>query len=284
MDNVKIPLAPAPREIPSVVDPRIWIASPAYGSKIDSGFMTSVLSCFSQLQCVGDIQIWGGDSLVCRARNNLCSMFLEGRVMQVLLEPNGKPVERRVKFDWLLFLDTDLIFQPYEVQMLYDLATRKGPGVYCGTYPLKTIRPKIVYNPRPGSSPDESGVVSVYEGGTGFMMIHRQALEQMRKAYPKNDYTRDNGDQASEGPGHDWFQVGVWHEANRPSRYLSEDWYFCRKWIEMGGDIFMQTKICANHIGMITYPINPTEILSVAGVYQKALDDKNAKAAIANAA
>ncbi len=274
MDNVSIPSAPAPVEIPVITDPRVWIAAPAYGSKVDSAWMTSVLNCFFQLQCVADYQIWNGDSLVCRARNNLCSMFLEGKPTKVILQQGTAPVDRIVRYDWMLFIDTDLIFQPHEVQMLYDLATRKGPGIYAGTYPLKTIRPKIVYNPRNNTAPDESGVVSVHEAGTGFMMIHRQCLEQMRKAYPQNDYTRDNGDVASAGPGHDWFQVGVYHQDNRPSRYLSEDWYFCRKWIDMGGDIYMQTKICANHIGMISYPINPSEILEVAHVYQEALDKK----------
>ena len=289
MDTVTIPHAPAPKVIPEVTDNRLWLASPAYGSKVDSGWMTSVMSCFSQLQCVGDLQIWGGDSLVCRARNNLCSMFLDGRVLQVqsvdkhnrpLYDEKRMPVieEKRVKFDWMLFIDTDLIFQPHEVQMLYDLAIRKGPGIYCGTYPLKTIKPKIVFNPRPGSSVDAEGVVSVFEGGTGFMMIHRSCLEKMRKAYPDNDYTRDGGDQTSLGPGHDWFQVGTYKQENKPTRYLSEDYYFCRKWIDMGGDIYMQTKICANHIGMITYPINPQEIIAVAEVYTKALANKQEKA------
>ena len=271
MDNVTIPTTPPEQVVPELNDARLWIACPAYGSKIDLDFATSLMSCFAQLECVGDLQFGGGDSLVSRARNNLAAMFLHGRVRKVMLD--GKIEERLVKFDWLLFLDTDLIFKPDDVKMLYELALRKGPGVYAGTYPLKTIKPKIVFNPRPNSKVDENGVVSVQEAGTGFMMIHRSVFLQMTKAYPENDFLSDNGDGFAAGMTlkHDFFQVGVYRENGKHPRYLSEDWFFCRKWIDMGGDIYMQTRICANHIGMIAYPLNPDDIMEVAKVYEKTL-------------
>src|ERR1019366_167218 len=114
MDNVTIPTAPPERVIPELKDNRPSIVCPAYGSKIDLDFATSLMSCFAQLECVGDLQFGGGDSLVCRARNNLVAMFLAGRVRQVMLD--NKIEERLVKFDWLLFLDTDLIFKPTDVK------------------------------------------------------------------------------------------------------------------------------------------------------------------------
>jgi hypothetical protein len=247
--------------------PTIWIAMPAYGSILQVNFVTSLISSLTSLQCIGDLQFFAGDSLVNRARNTLVSLFMAGRVKPV--EINGKHEERLVKHDWLLFIDTDLVFNPGDIQRLYELAVKTGPGVYAGTYPLKTLRPKVVFNPLPGQTPNADGVVAVREAGTGFMMIHRDVFTKMRKAYPENDFIRDGGSGLPDGGmHHDWFEVGVKKDANGQNpRFLSEDWFFCQKWADMGGVTLMDTKICAHHIGQMVYPVNPQEIVEVAALY-----------------
>lgn len=284
MDTVSIPQAPAPIVEPpprEVADPRIYIACPAYGSLVHVPFSVSIIQCLQTLQCIGDLQFFGGDSLVNRARNNLASMFMSGKLS---LDAENKPV--LVKYDWLLFLDTDLIFQPADVQRLYDLGVKRGPGVYAGTYPLKTIKPKIVFNALPGATVDKDGVVAVREAGTGFMLIHRKVFEQMKAAYPQNDFVADNGDMGGpNGTRHDWFEVGVKRDSsgNNP-RFLSEDWFFCQKWADMGGVTLMQTKICANHIGIFTFPPNPQEIIEVAETYKTAFAAHAEREKVAKAA
>lgn len=258
-----------PTEQPRVItDPRIYIGCPAYGSLIHVGFACSLMDSLRLLKCLGDLRFFGGDSLVSRARNNIASFFLNGHEGQ-----DDKGAKVIVKYEWLLFIDTDLIFNPADIQMLYDLATKRGPGIYAGTYPLKKLRPQIVFNAVPGHRPDADGIVRVSEAGTGFMLIHRSVLEKMKTAYPENDYNSDNGDMG--GPNatrHDWFQVGVKRDVggNKP-RYLSEDWFFCQKWTDMGGQILMHTRICAHHIGQFTFPPNPQEIIEVADIYKETI-------------
>ena len=218
------------------------------------------------------MQFYAGDSLVNRARNNLVGMFMDGKEAPYEISP-GVVEKRLVKFEWLLFLDSDLIFNPSDVEMLYDLGKRRGPGIYAGTYPLKTVRPKVVFNALPNVKIDEDGVVAVREAGTGFMLIHRDVFTKMQAAYPENDFYTDHGD-ASGGrvPRHDWFQVGVKRDTSGLNpRFLSEDWFFCSKWMDMGGMTLMQTKICANHIGTITIPLNPAEIIEVADIYKNTM-------------
>ncbi len=267
---VPIPNRPAPEpELPIYRDPRIYIGCPAYGSLVHVPFVVSLIQTLQFVQAVGDLQFFGGDSLVNRARNNIVSLFMAGKPGRT-----DKGQDVRVQYDWLLFIDTDLIFSPQDIQTLYDLAIKKGPGVYAGTYPLKTIRPKIVFNAIPGASPDKDGVIPVREAGTGFMLIHRKVFEQMKAAYPQNDYVQDNGDLGGPpGTRHDWFEVGVKRDAqgNNP-RFLSEDWFFCQKWADMGGVILMNTKICAHHIGTISFPVSPTEIMDVAKTYTDAIE------------
>lgn len=270
MEQVSIPQQPAavveqPKSARIVSDPRIYIGAPAYGGTVHVPWMCSIISCLQAAPDVGDVQFFNGDSLVNRARNNLVSMFLYGKEGR---DEQGNEV--RIQFEWLLFLDTDLIFKAEDVNLLVALAKKNGVGIYAGTYPLKTLKPKIVFNALPGTQIDADGVIPVREAGTGFMLIHRKVFERMRAEYPQHNYTSDLGDAgAPDRNRHDYFTVGV-----KNGRFLSEDWYFCQKWTDMGGRILMQTRICAQHIGQFTYPANPAEVIEVAEIFKKAMVDK----------
>jgi hypothetical protein len=290
MSEVSIPQQPAalpvPAPLPVVSDPRALICCPCYGSLVHAPFTRSLFDALRACPCLVDVMFYGGDSLVNRARNNLVQMFMNGSPGQ---DEKGNKVI--IKFEWLFFLDVDLIFQPHECQMLYDLATKRGPGIYAGPYAMKMFRPKIVYNALPNAVPDSEGVIAVREAGTGFMMVHRSVFEKMQAAYPENDYEIDGGNAglAQGSVSHDWFQVGVKRDQNgKHPRFLSEDYFFCQKWTDMGGVTLMQTKICGNHIGTFTYPANPNEIIAVADIYRTAMGQKEAadkaKAAVAVAA
>lgn len=252
--------------VKEIRDPRILIGCPAYGGMLHGGFVCSLIGAFAT-KAYGHLEFFFNDSLVNRARNNIAHTFLNGRQAQ---DEEGNQI--LIKFDWLLFLDTDLIFKPEDVQTLYELAVKRGPGIYAGSYPMKKFKPQIVYNALPGQQPDQNGVVSVREAGTGFLLVHRDVFTKMRKAHPEFDFVADQGD-AGGGMDlrHDYFTVGVKRDQNGQNpRFLSEDWFFCQKWIDLGGQILMQTKICAQHIGQFVYPPNPAEIIEVADIYRRA--------------
>ena len=87
----------------------------------------------------------------------------------------------RTDREWLLFVDSDMVFEPHDVWALYEHATDK-PGVYGGVYvgedgkfccgPFDEDLPGA-YRPL-GDIPDRPvrGVV-----GMGLTLIHRQVLE-----------------------------------------------------------------------------------------------------------
>ncbi len=211
-----------------------------------------------------------GDSLVNRARNNLAKRFLEG-----LPGKDGAGNDVVIKHDWLLFLDTDLIFQPPDVDKLYQFAIKKGVGVYCGTYPIKQLKPKVVFNNIGGQVPDAEGIVEVREAGTGFMLIHRNVFEQMQEKFKDEiEYCVDMGDPKLEQViAWDFFSVGVRFDKDlNRKRFLSEDWYFCQRWRELGGKVLMHTKTSCNHIGVYNYPGNPQDVIEAADHYKKAFE------------
>jgi hypothetical protein len=256
--------------LPVIRDPRICLAMPVYG-KIDVPFVQCLMA---QLASSTLIQMWDflpGDSLVNRARNNLAKRFLDGYPGQ-----DGAGNHVIVKHDWLLFLDTDLVFRPEDIQRVYDLGMKRGPGIYCGTYPIKQLKPKVVFNNMPNCVPDAEGVVEVREAGTGFMLIHRNVFEQMIEKFPEIGFLSDTGDISNPSvPGYDFFSVGVYLDKDfspHRKRFLSEDWYFCQRWRALGGKVLMHTKTSCNHIGVYAYPGNPQDVIDAADHYKKAFE------------
>lgn len=279
MDTTKPASIPAPAvEVDAVElirDERIVMCLPCYGGKIDQPFMQCVLHTLSVTTSIAFIDFLPGDSLVNRARNNLAHNFLNGYPEQT---PDGTKARRL--YDWMLFIDTDLIFDPSAITQLYELGRRKGPGIYAGTYPIKQLKPKVVFNNMPGCVPDAEGVVEVREAGTGFMLIHRDVYTQMIERFgDEMRFETDMGDQG--GPRtikYDFFTVGVRKDPLLGyNRFLSEDWYFCQRWREMGKKIYMLTTIQCGHIGNFVFPGNPEEIIKVGEHLKKLMNKAEAR-------
>jgi hypothetical protein len=256
-------------ELPVIRDPRICLSMPVYG-KIDVPFVQCLMGMLSSSTT---IQMWDflpGDSLVNRARNNLAKRFLEGFPGQ-----DGAGNKVTVKHDWMLFLDTDLVFKAEDVDRLYQLGLKKGPGVYCGAYPIKQLKPKVVFNNMPNCVPDADGIVEVREAGTGFMLIHRDVFEKMqRELKDEIEYDVDMG-VPTEKPvvAWDFFEVGVYFDPLlKRKRFLSEDWFFCQRWRQLGGKVLMDTRISCNHIGVYSYPGNPNEVIEAGDFYKKSFE------------
>jgi len=250
-------------------DERICLALPVYG-KADVPFVQCLMQTLATTQVVAFVDFLPGDSLVNRARNNLAHRFMEG------FPQMGQDGESEiVRHDWLMFIDTDLVFKPESIEELYRLGIERGPGVYVGTYPIKQLKPKVVMNAVPGHKPAADGTVEVREAGTGFMLIHRDVFAKMQAHFKDEiEYETDSGsDQAARTIMCDYFSVGVRKDPELGwKRFLSEDWYFCQRWREMGGKIIMQTKISCGHIGTFTYPGNPREIIEAGEIFKKAIE------------
>jgi len=255
--------------LPVLRDPRIWLGMPVY-AKIDGPFVQCLMALMGQSGIVQVPDFLIGDSLVNRSRNNIAKRFLEG-----MRGKDGAGNDVIVRHDWLLFLDTDLIFRVEDVEKLYQFALKKGVGIYCGTYPIKQLKPKVVFNNIAGQSPDAEGIVEVREAGTGFMLIHRNVFEQMQEKFKDEiEYYVDMGDpNLAPVIAWDFFSVGVRFDQDlKRKRFLSEDWYFCQRWRELGGKVLMHTKTACNHIGVYNYPGNPQEIIEAADHYKKAFE------------
>ena len=78
-------------------------------------------------------------------------------------------------------------------------------------------------------------------------MLQRKMVECMQKAFPSTKYTDDvnflkphENEQA-----YALFDCAVVDE-----KYLSEDWLFCQRWSNMGGQIYADISIDLMHTGL----------------------------------
>jgi hypothetical protein len=99
----------------------------------------------------------------------------------------------------------------------------------------------------------ENGLAQVKDIGTGFMMIQKGALKKMMEKY---SYTKYKNNVAGYGQNNmsEYFYALFDCCIDPVSKvYLSEDYLFCKRWIDMGGELWLDLNTNLNHTGLIDY-------------------------------
>jgi len=230
------------------------VATPCFGGQISVLYAASLFKLQTLLRAYSDINLKlifkDGDALITRARASLISQFLD--------DPSATH---------LLFIDADIGFEPEQVLRLLQC----GAEMCAAVYPIKRIdwdRVKEAIGsarPNPAAAslqyvfevedPDAviatSGFVKVRYAGTGFLMIRRQALEKMCAQYPQLKFKRDHSVDAT-GASDNRFALFECMIAE-DGTYLSEDFAFCKRWIDIGGEIWADLNSKLKHIGPIAF-------------------------------
>ena len=167
----------------------------------------------------------------------------------------------------MLFVDADIGFEPEQVLRLIEC----GADMCAAVYPVKridwdkvkqtieTARPdpaaaalKYVFEvDDPNAVIAKAGFVKVRYAGTGFLMIRRQALERMCAQYPQLRYRRDHSIDAATVNDNRFALFECMIAAD--GTYLSEDFAFCKRWTDMGGEIWADLKSKLNHVGPMAF-------------------------------
>ena len=181
------------------------------------------------------------ESLVSRARNAAVAHFLEDK-----------------ENTHLLFIDSDIIFEPEDVLKLL----KSGKEVIAGIYPKKYITWERLKNNPEAERVDfpVGGNIKMTEDNflemdylpTGFLLISRTAIEKIIKQHPELKYRNDIDGYMSAGDNfYDLFKVGI-----RNGIYESEDWGFCSLWKEAGGKVLIHPEVNVKHVGWHEYEGN----------------------------
>jgi len=191
------------------------------------------------------------DSLVTRARNELVSRFVE-----------------HDQATHLMFIDADIGFSPDQVLRLL----RFDVDVAAGAYPLKEIdwgkAERAIKAGRPdvqaaalhyvlawedaNSIAARDGFARVKRVGTGFLLIRRNVIKRMCEAYPELRHIAPvyAGHVPATAPRWALFDCMIDPDTRE---YLSEDYAFCRRWRDLGGEIWLDTTSKLNHTGPVTF-------------------------------
>ena len=250
--------------------PYIVILTPCYNSSVYVTYTESLLQTMFMCKDLGieaSVQFCRNDSLVSRARNNLIA----------------KAMHNYPRATHFLFIDADITWSPIDILKLL-VANKPLVG---GIYPIKNYDwSKMSENPeyikqileRKSKSQlndvfsnreyfqtnmvryninyesklleIQNNLAKIKHLPTGFMLIKRQVIELMHKAFPQTKYVDDvsflNG--AENDFAYALFDCGV-----EDGHYYSEDWMFCHRWSKMGGSIYTDITVNLDHTGIETY-------------------------------
>lgn len=213
---------------------KVLFATPCYIQAATMPYCMSMFTVARELDVECSL-ITISDSLIPRARNLIATHFL--------LDTD---------FTHLFFIDSDIVFTTSDVKRL--IAADRD--IVAATYPKKAfyfhegmpltgkLEDYIKFSfTAPASKITSDGFVEVAEAPAGFMLIKRQVFEKMTE---KDDlkYRADKPFESS--PLYRFFECFVDPDTNK---YLSEDYGFCRRWRDMGGEVYLDTQCNLGHLG-----------------------------------
>lgn len=239
---------------------KLFIATPMYGGQCAGLYMKSCLDMQAMFGAHGvetRFSFLFNESLITRARNYLVDEFLY----------------RSPDFTHLLFLDSDIHFNPQDIMALLAMdrevigapypkksinwgnvkkAIIKNPAVESGD--LENLVGDYVFNPVVGTKQFQvTEPLEVMEIGTGYMMIKREVLMKFIEAYgEKIKYKPDHiGQKHFDGSRyiHAIFDTVIDPVSHR---YLSEDYMFCQWCRAIGIKVWLCPWMRTQHVG--TYP------------------------------
>jgi len=248
--------------------PKLCILTPCFGSICYVNYidcLIKTLTLFRHFNFDVDVIFCKNDSLISRARNNL--------IAKAMSDP---------KMTHMIFIDNDISWNPVDIMKLV-ISEKQIIG---GTYPLKSYKwskltdPAAIqgfidkrhnsilkdmisdnemvrfnavnYNVNYLSSnlQVEGNIAKVRHLATGFMMIRRNVIEKMFKAFPSTKFVDDINFLE---PHENEFAYALFDCGVEDGHYFSEDWMFCERWNKMGGSIYLDVTVNLVHTGIEDY-------------------------------
>ncbi len=192
------------------------------------------------------IRLLGNESLVQRARNTLAADFLQAEE----------------QWDKLVFIDADISWDWQQLRSLLQ----SEQNIVGGVYPVKCLPLSLNFKCLPEHQKyfkaaqktlpefatyvreqnNDSNEIPVDMLATGFLVIDRSVLEEMKKYAPKYSYIDLINNR--EMTCWDFFNCGV-HDGI----YMSEDWSFCLNAKKIGFQPYLNPSCVVKHEGSYVF-------------------------------
>jgi hypothetical protein len=273
--NQNVPFDDKIRNYVKENNPKIYLLTPCFASLCYVSYVHCLMRTIELCKNYDiklQVEFCRNDSLVSRARNNL--------VARAMADP---------EMTHIMFIDNDITWDPLDMIKLMVSNKQLVGGIYplknynwselikdkqnpFNSNAVQTIISRknqsqfknlisdeemlqynlLKYNVNyitPALSIEEN-LAKVKHIATGFMMIQRNVIEKMSKAFPSTKYVDDVNflRQHENEFAYALFDCGV-----EEGHYFSEDWLFCHRWTKMGGSIWMDVSINLTHTGIEDY-------------------------------
>lgn len=211
---------------------KVLIAMPCIRGEMKVFTALSILGTVSECHNAGisaQLRSWVGDSILPSARNILFGMFYE--------DPT---------FTDLVFWDDDIACSEGSLTKLLS-----HPVDFVGaTYRIKKEEIEFPLKMLPGdhhSTNPRTGLLEVTGVPTGFIRVTRAAADKLVEGYKHLEY-----DPQKEGAPKRVWCLFDWPFKSGKGLY-GEDWGFCEKWRDIGGQVWLDPKIRLSHVGIKEY-------------------------------
>lgn len=228
---------------------RLMIGTPCIGGQVSSLYARSVLNF--QKACLGrddarlELVAHWGDSLTTRASQGLVTQFL------------GHPTATH-----LLFINGNIGFWPDQVYRLLKFDANITAAAVPRDHLNRALPAKAEENnetspfdfepERSTPSPRDGFVKSTY-AGTGLMLIKRGALQTMIQKYGELRYRSEFGTAPDDPRYWSYALFNCMIEGDK-GRFLSGDESFCKRWTDMGGEVWVDLESALKGLGPKTTP------------------------------
>ena len=260
---------------------KVFIATPMFGGQANYMYMISLINLLTKLGQNGIpsmFEIAANESLITKARNILVEGFLKSDASH------------------LLFLDADLGFESDDVIRML----KADKDIIGGQYAKKKINwdvVKRVVGSVPNIPPAAINAViaestfrpignqmsfqinepvEVESIATGMMLIRREVFEKMAAEMPEIEIITGGSETMDpktmtrvtdpHRKGHAFFDVSIDPETKA---YTSEDFTFCKRWRQLGGQVFLAPWTRTVHVGTYEYVCD----LAAIATYTQSMQD-----------
>lgn len=217
-------------DLEAIKDKRLLICTPAYSGWVHINYATSLLRTQSYMERFGlraAAQFLAGCARLAMARNELTRLFMASDA------------------DYMLMVDADIGWEqdaPLKL-MMHDLPFVAGTTVKRGT-DLNCFRGTGMNIDR-FRHDDKRGLIKAGAVGTGFIMLRRDMILKMQRAYPNLRLE----DESSGDPAYALFAEMLTPEGSDEG----EDYSFCNRWTAIGGEIWIDPWLVLSHVTESTH-------------------------------
>lgn len=208
----------------------VVIAIPAYTGQVHMGTMRSLFHDMLALADRGDrVSLFDdtGNAMIGDCRALIVARFLE---------TDGTD---------LIFVDSDVAWEGGAILRLVDQPVdfvagiypqRRDPEAYCVQWIQE--RPQLIADPA-------TGLLEVAGVPAGFMRLTRAMLERMVAHYSDTAFHCDQAPNSTAHALFDPYRIG--------RVKFGEDYSFCKRWRELGGQVWVDPEIHMAHVGYKTF-------------------------------